>query len=331
MLKNLAAIGKSLAAIATAVTTLAGTAAIAAADPIPSPAAASSPGCAVAAPQPGESTQAFAADGKSGTYIRDVPRGIVGPAPVVLDLHGYLEPAWIQQNESGLGAFGDDHGFVTITPEIDESGLPRWDYGPGSADVAYLSALITRVESTQCVDERRIYVTGLSMGAFTTSSIACELADRVAAVAPVSGVRDYAWCRPSRPVPVVTFHGTGDPILAYNGGEGPVGQLLPKSGLPDAGDTPVPDRVAAWAKRNGCGAQAVSRHISTDVTLSSYPCPAGADVEFYSIVGGGHTWPGSASALFPTAFVGATTHTISADRIMWDFFRAHPLEGRVGS
>ncbi|MEU6828199.1 hypothetical protein ABZ894_06045 [Nocardia beijingensis] len=63
------------------------------------------------------------------------------------------------------------------------------------------------------------------------------------------------------------------------------------------------------------------------MTLSSYPCPAASAVEFYSIIDGGHTWPGNPSAVSPAPLVGATTISISANRIMWDFFAAHPLDG----
>ncbi|MGW0007140.1 alpha/beta hydrolase family esterase [Nocardia grenadensis] len=105
--------------------------------------------------------------------------------------------------------------------------MPRWDFGPGSADIGYLADLLTEVESTLCVDTRRIYATGLSMGGFTTSSLGCQVADRLAAIAPVAGLTDFDWCTPARPVPVIDLHGTADPIVAYEGGTGPNARLLP--------------------------------------------------------------------------------------------------------
>ncbi len=290
-------------------------------------AAVASKGCGRSAAPPGVAIEQFAADGKSGSYIRDLPAREGGqPMPVVLDLHGYLEPAIIEHIESQLGRFGADHGFVTITPELDQPGVPRWDYSANSADISYLSDLLSHVESNLCVDERRVYVTGLSMGAFTTSAAACRLADRVAAVAPVAGLQDYSWCHPSRPVPVVAFHGTADPVLAYTGGLGSMGRLLPApGGMLGVETRSVPVQTDAWARHNGCGTDRVDRPIGNDVTLVGYRCPAGAEVELYAIRGGGHTWPGSTATLFPSAFVGATTRSISANQIMWDFFCAHPL------
>ncbi len=311
-----------------------------------SPDPAASAGCAAPAAVPGRSTSRFTAGDRAGNYIQDVPVIDPGrPAPVVFDLHGYLEPAAIEHVSSGISALGATEGFVTITPQLEQPGLPRWDFGEASGDVAYLSELMSHVESSLCADQRRIYVTGLSMGAFTTSSLACQLSDRIAAIAPVAGLQDFAWCRPERPVPVVAFHGTADPIVAYTGGTGPNARFLPKpdgSGsvvVPDAGtgrpviDGPgpetIPAQAAAWARRNGCGADPAQRQIAADVTVASYPCPPGAAVELYSIIDGGHTWPGNPSIASPVPLVGTTTTSISANRIMWDFFRAHPLKGTL--
>jgi polyhydroxybutyrate depolymerase len=85
-------------------------------------------------------------------------------------------------------------------------------------DITYLGNLLTHVEGSLCVDERRVFVTGLSMGSFTTSAIACEMAGRIAAVAPVAGLQAFPWCKPARAVPVVAFQGTADPYVSYIGG-----------------------------------------------------------------------------------------------------------------
>ncbi|MEV5649258.1 hypothetical protein AB0L57_13485 [Nocardia sp. NPDC052254] len=295
-----------------------------------------SPGCGIAQPDPGRSDQRFATAARSGHYILDVPPAADGPTPLVVDLHGYLEPAEIERMSSGLADFGSTHGFATITPALDEPGLPRWDFDPGSADIDYLSNLLTHVESTMCVDQRRVYVAGLSMGAFTTSSLACQLSDRIAAVAPVAGLQDFPWCDPTRPVPVIAFHGTGDPIVSYTGGSGPNARFLPSpdgsgsvtdqhSGPAVHGPGPqsVPANAEAWARRNGCSGAPAQRPITPDVDLTSYSCPAAGEVELYSVRDGGHTWPGSPLPS-PAPLTGTTTTSINANQLIWDFFRAHP-------
>ncbi|MEU6561419.1 alpha/beta hydrolase family esterase [Nocardia nova] len=295
-----------------------------------------SPGCGIAQQHPGPLGQ-FATAQRSGHYILDLPAATDGPTPLVMDLHGYLEPAEIERMSSGLGDFGSTHGFATITPALDEPGLPRWDFGPGSADVDYLSNLLTHVESTLCVDQRRVYVAGLSMGAFTTSSLACQLSDRIAAVAPVAGLQDFSWCRPARPVPVIAFHGTADPIVAYSGGSGPNARFLPspdgsgsvtgEHGGPAVngpGPQSVPATAEAWARRNGCAGPPSQRPVTPDVDLTTYSCPATGEVELYSVRDGGHTWPGSPLPM-PTPLTGTTTTSIDANQLIWDFFRAHPM------
>ncbi|MGI5218727.1 alpha/beta hydrolase family esterase [Nocardia sp. CA-290969] len=301
--------------------------------------AAPSPGCTAAPTAPGSTVEHFATTGRSGTYIQDVPPAAPGPLPVVLDLHGYIEPAAIARASTGFVGYGATHGFLTVTPQIDEPGLPRWNFQPGSADIDWIARLIDHVGSTLCVDTRRIFVAGLSMGAFTTSSVACQLSDRVAAIAPVAGVQDFAWCNTSRPMPVIAFHGTADPIIAYTGGPGPNARLLPSPdgtgsavgterdgpAVDGPGPASVPDSVAGWARRNGCETAAHREQTAPDVVRESYPCPAGAEVELYSIQGGGHVWPGSTGFPFPELFVGTNTTSIDATRLIWDFFEAHPL------
>ncbi|MEU1981063.1 hypothetical protein [Nocardia sp. NPDC019395] len=298
-----------------------------------------SQGCTATPAAPGNTVEHFATAGRAGTYIRDIPAGTPGPHPVVLDLHGYLEPAAIARAASGLGDYGATHGFITVTPQIDEPGFPRWDFQPHSADIDWLTGLIDHVESTLCVDSRRIFVTGLSMGAFTTSSLGCRLSDRIAAIAPVAGVQDFAWCNTSRPVPVIAFHGTADPIIAYTGGAGPNAKLLPSpdgtgSSVGTERDGPsvngpgpagVPEIMAGWARRNGCETAPDRQQVAPDVYRESYPCPAGADVELYSIQGGGHVWPGNTAVPFPEPFVGSNTTSIDATQLIWDFFETHPL------
>jgi polyhydroxybutyrate depolymerase len=272
-------------------------------------------------------------------YFRHVPPAYDGtkPLPLVLDLHGYLEGAVAHEVHSSLGAFGDQHGFVTITPQ-GLGAVPRWETSVGSKDVAFIGDLLDQVEQTVCIDEARVFVTGLSNGAMMTSVIACALAGRVAAVAPVAGVTDVKGCKPARPVPVVAFHGTADPFVAYDGGLGPAvanlpapdgsGKTLGELGALDRPKGPsIPDVMRAWAHRNHCDGEAAETKIAADVTKVAFACPAGADVELYRVEGGGHSWPGSAFSKQIKNVVGPTTDSISANAVMWDFFRTHPLTG----
>src|SRR5205814_3358644 len=105
-----------------------------------------------------------------------------------------------------------------------------WDISLTGTDLQFVRNLLDELDRTLCVDDRRIYATGYSNGAFLSSAIACVLADRVAAIAPVAGVLSLPGCAPSRPIPVIAFHGTADPIVTY---DGTVGKGL--------GNIPAPD------------------------------------------------------------------------------------------
>jgi polyhydroxybutyrate depolymerase len=299
-----------------------------------------SSGCSLSHPvPPGTTDELLAAGGDNGAYVREIPPRYSGrtPLPVVIDLHGYEEPATLQVQLTQLGTYGDSHGFITITPQV-AAPVPQWITTLGGKDLAFIGGLLHTIDSTLCVDRNRIFVTGYSNGAFLASSIACQFASQVAAVAPVSGIEDPPGCHPSRPVPVVTFHGTADQFVSYNGGLGPAALKLPAtngskenigqqlgSGAPQRTGPSIPAITALWAKRNGCASKPTDHTIASDVTLIAYSCPNGNDVELYRIAGGGHTWPGSELSKSIAAAVGKTTFSISANKIIWNFFQDHPL------
>lgn len=164
--------------------------------------------------------------------------------PLVISLHGFNSNAAQQERLSQMSAKADAAGFVAAYPE--GIGNPQeWRFGLGEGaqqDVGFMRDLIRIIESSLPIDPKRIYVTGISNGAEMSYRLACDLADQVAAFAPVAGGYLTAMdCRPSRPVPVVAFHGTAD-------------NLLPYTGIP-----PLLEAVHAWAEswaqRNGCSAQ----------------------------------------------------------------------------
>ena len=170
----------------------------------------------------------FSAAGDTGSYVVEGPsHQRPGQAlPLVIDLHGYSETAGIQVVVSKLGDYGATHGFLTVTPQVNEA-VQHWITSPHSADQRFLIALIDHAASTLCVDRHRIFVAGYSNGAFMASALACSDARTIAAVATVAGIEADAGCHPSRRVPVIAFHGTADPFVPYKGGIGPAAKNLP--------------------------------------------------------------------------------------------------------
>ena len=297
-----------------------------------------SAGCKATPVAPGEQQVDTTSSGQPRSYLRHVPPTYDGtkPVPVVVDLHGYLEGARVHATNSMLGPFGDQQGFVTITPLGSGEVVPGWDVEFDSSDVRFIGDLLDEIDRTLCVDDRRVYVAGFSNGAFLASTLACVYADRIAAIAPVAGLLDPAGCKPTRRMPIVAFQGTGDEFVAYTGGLGPraqvasandgTGRLLGETsgGKAVARSAPTEKVAAAWARRNKCAGKPKREQVAPDVTAIRYRCPKRADVDLYRIEGAGHTWPGSEFARAIESAVGPTTFSINADQVMWSFFETHP-------
>lgn len=264
------------------------------------------------------------------------------PLPLVLDFHGLAEGAEVHAQMSQFGPMAVDEGFIAVFPH--GTGQPvRWNAGidPGTDtdDLAYVTALLDSVEAERCVDRARVYATGLSNGAMMSSTVACTMADRIAAVAPVAGIQMPEGCDPARPVPVLTFHGTADPILLFNGGVNtaalaPVlggrdegGSGAPPTTLPpaDLEGPGYPETVGQWASLNGCDETFTAEDVSNTVVHRTYDCPAEAPVEFYIVEGGGHSWPSSEFSQSIESLVGPTTFDIDASELAWTFFQHFAL------
>lgn len=271
--------------------------------------------------------------GEERYYLLTVPKGTDDtPAPVVFDFHGLMEGAEIAAKASMLPELGADEGFITVVPN--GRGNPvSWDVTPDPAknpDMAFVADMLDTLEAEQCVDVSRVYATGLSNGAVMTSGVACAYPDRFAAVAPVAGVA-AACDATERPVPMLAFHGTADPILLFNGGVGDLGGLI--GGTADASKVPdadlegegYPAAVAEWAARNGCEDSFTDDQVEDDVIRRTYDCPDDADVIFDIIEGGGHTWPGSEFNAQLGDIMGPTTMNLDGSAAMWEFFSQFQL------
>ncbi|PKO14321.1 MAG: hypothetical protein CVU39_14890 [Chloroflexi bacterium HGW-Chloroflexi-10] len=146
--------------------------------------------------------------------------------------------------------------------------------------------------------------------------LSCKLSERIAAIGSVSGAYLLAWedCNPAHPVPAILFHGTNDPIVPYQGGPSRAfNHPFPY----------IPDWASTLAAHNGCGSLPREITPAGAVTGKTYlNCNQNAEVTFYTISGGGHSWPGGDP--LPPWIVGATTQEIDATRLMWAFFEGHP-------
>jgi polyhydroxybutyrate depolymerase len=278
-----------------------------------------------------EEERTLTVDGTDRRYLLSVPSSHDGaePLPVVLSFHGLMAGAEVHAGMSQHSALAEEEGFVAVFPH--GTGEPiRWNTDPDEAtneDLAYVDAVLEQVASELCIDEARIYATGMSNGAMFTSLLVCQRADVLAAAAPVAGTILADGCGPSRPVPVVSFHGTEDPILLFDGGFN--SSSIPRFGeLDDAPttiavpvdlDMPRSASVAAFAAHNGCDPDPEDTELTDEVLHRVYSCPPGADVELYIVIGGGHSWPSSEFSQAIGEIVGMTTFDIDATRDSWEF------------
>jgi polyhydroxybutyrate depolymerase len=266
----------------------------------------------------GTTDEAITSGGAARRYRLAVPADSGQRAlPLILNFHGFSSDAGQQAIYSQLEAKGPPRGYAVATPQ--GTGTPAfWNILPklpAPDDVAFTNALIDHLEQTRCIDPTRVYSTGISNGAGMSALLGCRIPNRLAAIAPVAGVNLVAGCPKGAPMSVLAFHGSADPVVAYRGARSSFAQIPVVA---------VPKSVATWAKRAGCGSTPTIRKVTPHVQRTSYPgCTAGTNVELYTIIGGGHTWPGS----IDLAYLGATTHEINATDLILAFFAHHTRPG----
>ncbi len=258
--------------------------------------------CALRA-APGVSEQRLTSGGRGRAYRLFVPQGYDGraPLPLVLDLHGSGGNSAGQAETSRFEALADREGVLVASLQAAAQGN-RWNV-PVTADrpddVQYVSDVIDHIAARVCTDLRRVYATGFSGGARMSSLLACRLNDRIAAIAPMAGLRWPGPCE-GRAIPVLAFHGLADPQNTYDGhAEGRGGEWVES----------VPEALAGWAKHNGCNGEPVLDDPPGPLSTLRYEgCEA--QVRLVRIDGLPHRW---------------ARDEVDATREMWEFFRTHAL------
>lgn len=245
------------------------------------------------------------------------------PVPLVISIHGFADWPAHHMQTSHWNDLADEQGFIVVYPAGTQIPL-RWnaydlpdDRIDADAEVRFIADLIDKLSDDYAIDPTRIYANGLSNGGGMTVLLACRLSDRITAIGSVSGayLLPPDQCAPSRPVPVIAFHGTEDPIVPYQGGE------VFHSGLfyPD-----IPTWILQWVRHNGCDPTPLDLPSRGEVIGLRYThCNREADVVLYTVEGGGHAWPGGEK--LPEIIVGHTSDDIDATRVMWDFFSRYSL------
>lgn len=279
--------------------------------------------CTPALPAPlGETEWSITVDGETRRHLLYIPASY-DPAqqqPLVVSLHGSGSSPEEQRDYSQWNVFAEANNFVVVYPgAADASNRTFLSFrfnglseAENLVDVRYMSALLDELETMLCIDPERVYLNGFSAGGAMSLFLACHLPERFAAVGAVAApywteLDDPDWCPPARPLPAITFQGTDDRVVDYNGGSFPF----------DLTYQGYEAWLSSWAARNGCLALPERTALSPAVSEASYRGCA-ADLLAYTIDGGGHAWPGGSP--LQDYSLGTTTTEILATEAMWAFF-----------
>ena len=268
-------------------------------------------------------------DGIERDYILYVPEIYDGSTavPLVLNFHGFGSSASQQMFYGDFRDIADTEGFLLVHPEgTTLIGNQFWNVGfPGLSstidDVGFTEALIDELATLYTIDLDRVYATGMSNGGFMSFLLACQLSEKIAAVASVTGsmTQDtFDDCNAQLPTPVLQIHGTEDDVVLYN-----------ENNL----SLPIPDVISYWVDHNNC------ETTPTTTTLPDVDVSDGSTIEYsvyedgdngittehMKVIGGGHTWPGS---ILNSA---GTNQDIDASMEIWLFFSRYDINGLLST
>lgn len=260
-------------------------------------------------------------DGKRRAFLIHTPPSYDGSQPLsmIIALHGGTGSAKGLEDQSKLSNYADQEGFIAVYPD----GWRRtWNAGGccGPAmnkdvdDVGFISKVIDHMLANYNIDADRVYVTGMSNGGFMAYRLACEIPDKIAAIAPVAASMNVTSCSPSSPVSIIHMHSYNDSNVPYTGGVG--------DGISEHYQPPLDSVFAVWSTVNGCTVEDVLEYDGTDYDLRTWSNPVtGSEIHFYNTHDGGHSWP---MGHLPYDGADAVSTAINANVYMWSFFQDHP-------
>jgi polyhydroxybutyrate depolymerase len=260
------------------------------------------------------------------------------PLPVVMVFHGGLGYPGIVRFETGMDRTAERNGFIAVYPagtpstRLANDRLLVWNDGRPSKgrikmgdDVGFVVAVLDDLSNLFNIDKNRIYATGFSNGGLFSCRLAQELSHKIAAIAPISGLRGPGETLPPPPraVSIMAFQGKQDIYYPYEGG-------TPHRTNFETRFKPVMEEITAWARFNGCASKPSERKIGRANELRWKNCRGGTEVVLWTLEDGGHSYPGG--NLSPSSVKnqqGNINRDISASDLVWDFFKRHSLqEGR---
>jgi len=247
--------------------------------------------------------------------------------PILISLHGRLGTGQRMMAFADFRPIAEKEKFIVVCPDgIDRSwndGRPTPAQKKGINDVKFIDELITYIIKTYHGDSNRVYVIGMSNGGFMTSRLACDLNNKIAAVAIVAASMDKdVNYQPTHPMPVMYIQGTSDPLVPFEGGamKGAGGEIYSHKEI-----------IQKWVAVNGCDTTPVITNLpdnardGTTVIKEAYNGQKGLPMVIsYTVVDGGHIWPGGSQYL-PKFIIGKNSNNLNACKVIWEFFKEFKL------
>jgi polyhydroxybutyrate depolymerase len=244
--------------------------------------------------------------------------------PLIFNFHGYTSTAQEQEVYGDFRPIADTANFILIHPQGTNPGTGNfWNSFSTTAatnfDYQFIAQLIDSLSNEFSIDSSRIYSTGMSNGGFMSYDMACFMGNTFAAIASVTGSMIPSHlnaCTTNRKIPIMQIHGTADMTVTYSG----TGGLITSE--------PIDSLISFWISKNQCSLTPIETSLpdintSDNCTAIHYVYENNGQnlVEFYKIINGGHTWPGS---IFSSSGQN-TNQDFSASREIWRFFSQHQL------
>lgn len=238
----------------------------------------------------GKQNMSVTVDGKKRTFIMYVPESYTGDkaVPLVVDYHPIMGNGDGQYRDSRYRKLTDLEGVISLYPDGTKSSDtrkmgPGWNVGPCCSDdddVKFSREMIAAVEEIACIDKKRVYAAGFSMGGGMANHVACFMSDVFAAVAPAAmdlNKTNSAQCSPDRPISIIMFRGTADNVCKYQGGDSGFNDGLNFLG--------AEGNFVFWAQKNGCTGSPSKNSDGCDEYSN---CKDGTKVVLCTKEGGGH-------------------------------------------
>ncbi len=266
-------------------------------------------------------------DGQQRSYTLNLPPTYYtgGNFALVIALHGGGGNAAQFEATSFLTNKANAAQFAVVYPQGSSPSLlnlQTWNGGGccGHAvkanidDVNFIRQLIIHLTGKYKLDPKQVYATGHSNGGIMSYRLACELSDKIAAIAPNAAAMMLENCTPSRAVPLLHMHSALDENVPIVGGVG--------KGLAGVPFPPLTTSMEKWVQLNGCQQPAKIERANQVAHSTWQPCRDRSAVELYVTQDGGHAWPGAQ----PGRSGGDTPSTaINANDLLWSFFQRHRL------